>query len=95
MNSINLNILQVLTLKFVKIGLSPTFMVEMMNELDISYHTGSPCQVEIDIDDISADFTKKSNYRCDIAKTSRYGLKSIRWLGPKIWALIPEEVKKS
>ena len=27
-------------------------------------------------------------------KTSSYGLESIRWLGPKIWALIPEEVKK-
>ena len=27
-----------------------------------------------------------------VMKTS--GLESIRWLGPKIWALIPEEVKK-
>ena len=65
-----------------------------MNEIDIPYNTRSYCQVEVDIDGNITDFTKKSNYRCDKAKTSRYGLKSIRWLGPKIWALIPEEVKK-
>ena len=69
-------------------------MVEMMNEIDIPYNTRSSCRVEVDIDGNITDFTKKMNYRCDKAKTSRYGLKSIRWLGPKIWALIPEEVKK-
>ena len=69
-------------------------MIEMMNAIDIPHNTRSSCQVEVDSDGNITDFTKKSNYRCDKAKTSRYGLKSIRWLGPKIWALIPEEVKK-
>ena len=72
-------------------GLWPTFMAEMMNEIDIPYYT-SPCEVEVDIDGNITDFTKKSNWRCDKVKISRYGSKSIRWLGPKIWALISEEV---
>jgi hypothetical protein len=46
-------------------GLSPTFMIEMMNEIDIPYNTRSSCQVEVDIDGNITDFTKKSNYRCD------------------------------
>ena len=63
-------------------------MIEMMNEIDIPYNTRSSCQVEVDIDGYITDFTK--NRITDVTKTSR----SIRWLGPKIWALIPEEVKK-
>ena len=57
--------------------LSPTFMVEMMNEIDIPYNTRSSCQVKVDIDGNITDFTKKSNYLCDKAKTSRYVSKSM------------------
>ena len=66
----------------------------MMNEIDVPYNTRSPCQVEVDSNGNITNFTKKSNYRCDKAKISRYGLKFIRWLGLQIWALIPDEVKK-
>ena len=66
----------------------------MIKEFNMPRHTRSSCQVEVDINGKIIDLTQKSNYRCDKVKTSRYGLKSIRLLGPKIWALIPEEVKK-
>ena len=30
-------------------GLSPTFMVKLMNEIDIAYHSWSSCQIKFDI----------------------------------------------
>ena len=63
----------------------PTSITDMINEIDIPYHTRSSCQVEIDID---------GNIIWDMVKTFRHGLKSFRWLGAKILTMIPEEVKK-
>ena len=53
--------LRALAIEMCKIsnGLSPTIMVEMMNEIDIPYSTRSSCQVEVDIDRNITDFTKK------------------------------------
>ena len=42
---------------------------------------------------VNSHISKTFNYQFDQVST-KYRLKSIRWLGPKIWALIPEEVKK-
>ena len=55
---------RVLAIKIYEIsnGLTTTFIVEMMNELDIWYHTRSSCQVEVDIDGNISDLQKKSNY---------------------------------
>ena len=64
-------------------GLSPTFMVEMIKELDFPYYTRSSCQGEVDIDGNIADFTKRSNYQYDKVKTSRYGLKPFDGWDPK------------
>ena len=52
--------LRALAIEMYKIsnGLSPAFMVEMMNEIDISYHTRSSCQVEVYIDGNITDFEK-------------------------------------
>ena len=38
---------------------------------------------------------KKSNYRFQMENTTLFGLQSFRGLGPKIWALIPNELKKN
>ena len=52
--------------------LSPTFMVELMNELDNPYHARSSCQVEVHIERNISDLQKKSNHRCDKVKISSY-----------------------
>ena len=66
--------LKALAIEIYKIsnGLSPTFMVEMMDKIDIPYYTRSSCQVEFDIDGYITDFTKKTNYRCEKVTPSRY-----------------------
>ena len=38
--------------------------------------------------------TKKSNFELPAIKTISYGLESIRYLGPKIWKLVPDELKE-
>ena len=40
--------------------LSPTFMVEMIDEIDFPYNTRSSCHVEVDIDGNITDFTKRN-----------------------------------
>ena len=42
--------------------LSPTFMVKMMDELDIPYQTRWSCQIKLDIDGNITDISKKFNY---------------------------------
>ena len=56
--------LRALAIEMCKIsnGLSPTFMVEMMDGIDIPYFTRSSCQVQVDMDGNITDFIKKSNY---------------------------------
>ena len=38
---------------------------------------------------------KYCNYEIPGTKTVLHGLESIRYLGPKIWKLIPDELKES
>ena len=41
-------------------GLSPTFMADTLNELDIQNHNESSCQSEVHFDGNIKDFTKKT-----------------------------------
>ena len=74
-------------------NLSPLFTRELMTEICVPYNTRSTTKVEID-DSGSFQCTKRSNYKIPSTKTVSYGLESIRYLGPKIWKLIPDELKE-
>ena len=66
--------------------LSPPFMKDMMTKICIPYNTRSATKVEKD-DKGSYSCFKKSNYKLP-------AVKSIRYLGPKIWKLVPDELKE-
>ena len=72
-------------------NLSPLFTREMMTEICFPYNTRLTTKVEED-DSGSFQCTNRSNY--EIPRTVFYGLESIRYLGPKIWKLIPDELKE-
>ena len=67
--------------------LSPLFTRELMTEICVPYNTRSITKVEIDD---SGD----EIYEIPSTKTVSYGLDSIRYLGPKIWKLIHNELKE-
>ena len=87
--------LRALAIEMYKISndLSPPFMKDMMTEICIPYNTRSATKVEKD-DKGSYSCFKKSNYKLPAVKTVSYGLESIRYLGPKIWKLVPDELKE-
>ena len=72
--------------------LSPEFMWDLVEEINTKYQTRSSYNIEIDENE-RIECTKKSNYRFQKANTTSFGLQSFRGLGPKIWALIPNELK--
>jgi hypothetical protein len=74
-------------------NLSPLFTREMMTEICVPYNTRSTTKVEEDHSG-NLQCTKRSNYEIPSTKTVSYGLESIRYLGPKIWKLIPDELKE-
>ena len=39
--------------------------------------------------------TKKSKFRTQNPKITNYGLEMIGWMGPSIWNLVPEDIKKT
>ena len=67
-------------------------MEDLVTEIDTKYHTRSSYKVELD-DNCNATCSKKLNYYPKKANTSSFGLQSFSWLGPKIWALIPDDLK--
>ena len=87
--------LKVLATEMYKIshGISPKFMHDLVEEIDTKYHTRSRYGVELDEDGNVKSLNKKLNYRPQKSNTSSFGLESFRWLGPKIWELIPDNVK--
>ena len=86
--------LRVLAIEMYKISndLSPLFMKDIMTEICVPYNTRSTTKVEID-DDGNYRCLKKSNFNLPAIKTVSYGFESIRYLGPKIWKLVPDELK--
>ena len=39
-------------------------------------------------------YPSKSIFQTNNIRTTKYGLESLKYMGPKIWELIPEEIKK-
>ena len=76
-------------------GISPRFMQDLVEEFDTNYHTRSRYDVELDEDGNVKSLNKRLNYRPQKPNTSSFGLESFRWLGPKIWELIPDNVKRA
>ena len=74
-------------------NLLPFFARGMITELCIPYNTRSTTKVEED-DSGSFYCIKKSNYEIPSTKTVTHGLESIRYPGPKVWKLIPDELKE-
>ena len=68
-------------------------MQDLVEKFDTRYHTRSCNYVELDEDDNGKSLNKKLNHRPQESNTSLFGLESFRWLGPKIWELIPDNVK--
>ena len=71
-------------------GISLKFMQDLVEEFDTKYHTRS---LGLDEDNDVKNLNKRLNYRSQKPNTSSFGLESFRWLGPKIWELIPDNVK--
>ena len=67
-------------------------MKNLVEEIDTKYCTRSSYNVEKDGDGNTL-CTKKSNYRQQKTNTTSFGQQSFRWLGPKIWAQIPDQLK--
>ena len=86
--------LRVLAIEMYKIShdQSPQFMKNLVEQIDTKYYTRSSYNVEEDGDGNTL-CTKKSNYRQQKTNTTSFGQQSFRWLGPKIWAQIPDQLK--
>ena len=63
-------------------------MSDSVEEFNTEYHTRSH-----DEDDNVKSLNKKLNHLLQKFNTRSFGLESFRWLGPKISALIPDNVK--
>ena len=72
--------------------LSPEIMRELVEEINTKYLTRSHCEIHNNEND-EIKYTKKSNYRFHKTKTTSLGPQSLRSLGPKIWAFIPNKLK--
>ena len=68
-------------------------MNNLVEEIDTKYHTWSLYGVDLDEGGNVKCLNKKLYYRPQKSNTSSFGLESFRWLGPKIWELIPDNVK--
>ena len=75
--------------------LYPQIHARSIEEFDTKYHTRSRYDVELDEDGNVKSLNKRLNYRPQKPNTSAFGLESFRWLGPKIWELIPDDLKNT
>ena len=73
-------------------NLCPMFMNEMVTEASLPYNTRSTTKVETDYNG-KCESDKKLNYKLPAIKTVSYGNESFRYLGPKIWNLVPDDMK--
>ena len=70
-------------------------MNDLVEEFDTKYHTRSRYGVELDEGGNVKCLNKKLYYRPQKSNTSSFGLESFRWLRPKIWELIPNDLKNT
>ena len=87
--------LRALAIEMYKIShdLSPDFMKDILTKTHDSYPTRSNCNVKIE-NDGSISHSQKSNFRTPKVNTVTFGLESFRCLGPKIWKLVPDNLKE-
>ena len=73
--------LQVLVTEIYKVknGIAPEIMKDIFELQNPSYNLRSTC----------------NQFRRENIKTVHYGLQSVRYLGPKIWELVPNNIKYS
>ena len=73
--------LQVLVTEIYKVknGIAPEIMKDIFELQNPSYNLRSSC----------------NHFRRENIKTVHYGLQSVRYLGPKIWELVPNNIKYS
>ena len=77
----------------ISIDLFPVFMKVMVNESHIPDNIRSTVKVEWGSNgDLKC--TKKPNFMLPEIKTVSYRLEPNRYLGPKIWKLLPDELKE-
>ena len=71
--------LQVLVTEIYKVknGIAPEIMKDIFELQNPSYNLRSSC----------------NHFRRENIKTVHYGLQSVRYLGPKIWELVPNNIK--
>ena len=72
--------LQVLVTELYKVknGIAPKIMEDIFEQQNPSYNLRSSC----------------NQFRRENMKTVNYGLQSVRYLGPKIWELVPNNIKR-
>ena len=79
--TVHQNKLQILVTEIYKVknGKAPEIMKDIFELQNPSYNLRSSC----------------SQFRRENIKTVHYGLQSVRYLGPKIWELVPNNIKYS
>ena len=86
--------LRVLAIEMYKIaiGLSPNFTIDLLTDLGSKRSTKSNCNVTIDEKE-NITCSNKSYFCPPRVKTVKFGLNTFRSLGPRIWRLVPDELK--
>ena len=79
--TVHQNNLQVLVIEIYKVkdGIAPEIMKDIFELQNPSYNLRLPC----------------NQFRRENIKTVHYGLQSVRYIGPKIWELVPNNIKYS
>ena len=67
-------------------------MMDLMTNLGNQHSTRSNFNVSIDEKE-NISYSNKSNFHLPRVKTVTFGLNSFRSLGPRIWRLVPDELK--
>ena len=87
--------LRTLAIEMYKISnnISPAFMSDLMTQICIPYSTRSTTKIVKD-ENGCTKCSEKSNFKIPETRSVSYGLESFRYLGPKIWMLVPDEMKE-
>ena len=93
MHQINLRVLAVEIYTNIQ-GKSPKFMNDLVEGIETKYHTRSRYGVELDEGSNTKCLNKKLNYHQQISNIGSFGVDSFLWLGPKIWELIHNDLKR-
>ena len=62
-------------------NLSPLFIGELFNEKTVHHNTRSNLSIKIDNDN-NVHCNKKASFKTPKVKTTRFGIETIKWMGP-------------